>query len=53
MESFSNGHGFVEVLSTPQGCDMHNRRWSAAQPPELLPHAIKSPAGTRLSNIDH
>jgi hypothetical protein len=36
-----NGHGFVEVFSTPQGWEVHNRRCSEAQPPvmHLTPHA--------------
>jgi hypothetical protein len=43
MESF--GNGFVEVLSTPQGCDVHNRRWSKAQPPDYRHTLSKVPQG--------
>ncbi|MDR1270024.1 MAG: hypothetical protein LBK82_10920 [Planctomycetaceae bacterium] len=43
MEYF--GNGFVEGLSTPQGCDVHNRRWSEAQPPDYRHTLSKVPQG--------
>ncbi|MDR1270491.1 MAG: hypothetical protein LBK82_13295 [Planctomycetaceae bacterium] len=45
MESFSDGHDFVEVFSTPQGCDVHNRRWNEAQPPDYCRTLSKVPQG--------
>jgi hypothetical protein len=42
MERFDNG--FVEVL-TPQGCDVHNRWWSEAKPPDYRTTLSKVPQG--------
>ncbi|MDR1269095.1 MAG: hypothetical protein LBK82_06195 [Planctomycetaceae bacterium] len=52
MESFSNGHGFVEMFSTPQGWEVHNRRWSEAQPPDYCRTLSKVPQGRDYQTID-
>jgi hypothetical protein len=51
MESFSNG--FVEVFSTPQGWKVHNRRCSAAQPPDYCRTLSKVPQGRDYQPLDH